>query len=135
MNMERQILLPAPIRRELDATFKCGRNELSRALTYKRNTRRANMLRVAALERGGVIYTGAHAPAGYCPDVDTHHDHTTRMMYQKIGERVELQVSKDTNAASILIDGQHVASFNDMTIRSWGDVLYSLQQIYNQLNA
>jgi len=82
-----------------------------------------------------VIYTGAHAPNGYCPNVETRHDHTTRTMSQMIGDRVELRVSKATNEATIVIDGEQVAAFDDMTIDTWGDVLYSLQQVYNQLIA
>ena len=57
------------------------------------------------------------------------------MLYQTLGNRVELQVNMDTNVATIVIDGEVVATFNDMTIDTWGDVLYSLQNIYNQLNA
>ena len=44
-----------------------------------------------------------------------------------------LEVSRHTNMAKIIIDGKVLASFDDMTLDSWGDVLYSLQKIYNQL--
>ncbi len=135
MNMEKQILLPPAIQKEMNATFKLKGTTLWRALTYRRNSPKAKMLRIAALERGGVIYTGAHAPKGYSPDVDTRHDHVNGMMCQSIGERVELQVTRPGNVATILIDGEPVATFDDMTIGSWRDILYSLQQIYNQLNA
>ncbi len=111
----------------MNIRHKCGENELNRALTYARNSPRAKMLRIAALE------AGAHAPREYCPDVDTRHDHVKGMTYQKIGERVELQVTRPGNVATILIDGEPVTTFDNMTLRSWGDVLYSLQQIYNQL--
>jgi hypothetical protein len=57
------------------------------------------------------------------------------MMYQNFGDRVELQVNRETNAATIIIDHEPVVTFNDMTVATWGDVLYSLQKIYNQLNA
>ena len=50
--MEKQILLPVIVLRELKDTFKVGRNDLRRALNYERNSRRAKMLRSAALERG-----------------------------------------------------------------------------------
>lgn len=93
------------------------------------------MLRAAALKRGGLIFTGERAPQGYCPNVETRHDQVRGMMYQTFGDRVELQVSRETNAATIIIDNEPVATFNDMTLDTWGDVLYSLQKIYNQLNA
>ncbi|MEG1842547.1 MAG: hypothetical protein RR221_07540 [Alistipes sp.] len=133
--MEKQILLPAAARRELVVTFKSSRCELGRALTYTVNSKRAKVLRAAALQRGGLIYTNEQAPQGYCPNVETIHDHRQGIMYQSFGGRVELQVNRATNAATIVIDGATVATFNDMTLSTWGNVLYSLQQIYNQLNA
>lgn len=42
-------------------------------------------------------------------------------------------MNRETNAATIIIDHEPVATFNDMTVATWGDVLYSLQKIYNQL--
>ncbi len=131
--MKKQILLPPSILRELRETFKVGRNDLRRALNYERNSDRAITLRRAALERGGLIYTGIKAPQGYIPPVETKFDAGT--MYQFLGNRVELRLNKETNEARIIIDSIEIAKFNDMTTESWGDVLYSLQQIYNQLNA
>lgn len=133
--MTKQILLPDSVKREMTETFSLGRNELQRALTYSRNSPRANMLRAAALDRGGLIYTGAHAPNGYCPDVETTFDHAAGTMRQNFGQRVELLVQRPTNEATIIIDKHPVATFSDMTLGTWGNVLYSLQKIYNQLNA
>lgn len=133
--MKKQILLPTAKLRELREAFNVGRNDLRRALNYDRNSDRARMLRAAALERGGLIYTGEHAPQGYCPNVETKHDQARGMMYQTFGDRVELQVSRETNVATIVIDNEPVATFNNMTLGTWGDVLFSLQKIYNQLNA
>lgn len=135
VNMTKQILLPAAVLREMREKFKVGRNDLRRALNYERNSDRAKMLRAAALERGGMIYTGEHAPAGFCPDVETVHDHCRGIIHQTFGNRVELILERKTNKATVIIDGNRVATFYDMTIKSWGDVLYSLQKIYNQLNA
>lgn len=131
--MKKQILLPPSVLRELRETFNVGRNELWRALNYERNSNRANTLRKAALERGGLIYTGVKAPKGFLPLVETKFDAET--MYQFFGNRVELRLNKATNESKIIIDSVEVARFNDMTTESWGDVLYSLQQIYNQLNS
>ena len=46
---------------------------------------------------------------------------------------MELHVNMKTNAAAIIIDHQPVATFNDLTLAMWGDVLYSLQMIFNRL--
>ena len=56
--MKEQILLPPAVAAELRKTFKIERNTLRRALIYESNSDRARMLRAAALERGGVVYTG-----------------------------------------------------------------------------
>lgn len=133
--MKKQILLPTAGLRELREAFKVGRNDLRRALNYERNSDRARMLRAAALQRGGLIYTGEHAPKNYCPNVETTHDHTNGVMLQSFGDRVLLKLYRKTNVAKIVIDGNEVATFNDMTLSTWGDVLFSLQKIYNQLNA
>lgn len=131
--MKKQILLPPAVLRELRETFKVHPVVLNRALKYECNSRRDNMLRTAALQRGGMIYLGIPAPKGYCPPVETTHDHARDMMIQSFGDRVELHVNTKTNAAAIIIDHQPVAIFNDMTVATWGDVLYSLQMIFNRL--
>lgn len=133
--MEKQILLPANIRREMAEQFKASRNEMRRALNYTINSKRAKMLRAAALQRGGLIYTGMVAPAGYMPDVETHFDHSAGVMHQTLRGRVRLSVNLKENITTIYVDDKQVTKLDDMTIASWGNVLYSLQQMYNQLNA
>ncbi len=131
--MEREILLPNRIQRSLSAEHKCSENELNRALKYQRNSPRAKRLRRAAIERGGLIFTGERKPQGFMPDADTRFDHSEEVMYQKFGNRVELQVSRKTNTATVFIDGELVATFENYTMRDWQDSVYSLQQIYNKL--
>ena len=114
--MTRQILLPTSVRMEMVKTFKITRSTLDRALKYKGNSARDNMLRKAAFQRGGVIYLGITAPKGYLPDVD-----------------IEVVVHLGSNRTTIHIDGQRVASFDDLTVSTWGNMLYSLQLIYNRL--
>ncbi len=133
--MEKQILLPGAVKREMEATFKVDRCTLGRALKFERNSRRDKMLRAAATERGGLLFTGERKPKGFMPDVDTLHDHVGRTTYQWFGDRMEVRISKDTDTATVFIDGELVAIFEEMTTSVWGDMLYSLQQIYNQLNA
>ena len=90
----------------------------------------------AALEPRRVnLYRASMRQPTFVQPAETRFDHVRGMLYQTLGNRVELQVNMDTNVATIVIDGEVVATFNDMTIDTWGDVLYSLQNIYNQLNA
>lgn len=129
--MNKQILLPAQEVRRINKEFKTSTNELARALQYQRNSDRARMLRKVALERGGLIYTAAVAPAGYMPDVETRFP--VGYMVQSFGGRVVLSLNRATNEATLSVDGAAVASFNDMTTESWGSVLCSMQQMYNTL--
>lgn len=131
--MEKQILLPAAEKSRINKEYKASRNELSRALKYERNSSRAKLLRAVALEHGGLIFTGATAPADYVPNVET--SFPCGFMKQSFGDRVRLTVNLSTNVADVYIDDKKVATFGDMTISSWSDVLFSLQQVYNQLIA
>lgn len=65
--MTRQILLPTSVRMEMVRTFKITRSTLDRALKYAINSSHANMLRTAAIQRGGRVYTGQVAE----PDAET----------------------------------------------------------------
>ena len=129
--MNKQILLPYAIKKELSKTFSSSRHELNRALTYAINSPRAKELRAAALERGGLIYTAVVAPSGYMPDVETRFP--MGYMVQSFGDRVVLSLNRATNVATLSVDGAEVASFNDMNLGTWGSVLYSMQQMYNTL--
>lgn len=127
----KQILLPTAVRMEMVRTFKITRTTLDRALKYNGNSARDNMLRAAALQRGGVIYLGVPAPNGYVPEVAT--TFKNGYMRQRFGERLEVVLHLESNKASLKIDGREAARFDGLTVGAWGNMLYSLQQIYNKL--
>ena len=56
--MSKQILLPVSVKAEMVRTFKITRMTLDRALKYTINSSHANMLRAAAIQRGGRLFTG-----------------------------------------------------------------------------
>ena len=56
--MSKQILLPVSVKAEMVRTFKITRMTLDRALKYTINSSHASMLRAAAIQRGGRIFTG-----------------------------------------------------------------------------
>lgn len=133
--MAKQILLPTAVKSEMVQTFKITRMTLDRALKYTIHSARSKVLRAAALQRGGVIYTGIIAPKGYLPDVETTFDQVRGIIHQTLGPRVELEISRETDRATLFIDGEMVTTFDNMTVAAWGNVLYSLQQIYYRLNS
>lgn len=116
--MTKQILLPSDTLRELRETFKVHAVVLNRALKFERNSKRDKMLRAAALQRGGLVFT----------------NESTSQVFANFGERVELELCRP-NIARVIIDGKTVATFSEITPSNWSNVLSSLQQIYYQLNA
>lgn len=116
---------------EMVRTFKITRSTLDRALKYTGKSARDNMLRKAALQRGGLIYLGVPAPNGYLPEVATSFENG--YMRQRFGERLEVILHLESNRAILKIDGQEAAKFDGLTVGAWGNMLYSLQQIYNKL--
>lgn len=131
--MSKQILLPVSVKAEIVRTFKTDRSTLHRALNYSIDSPTARMLRAAALERGGLIYRGHRAPAGSRPDVETSFDRSRNVLRQAFGRRMSVEVDLNTNRAVLFVDSQDVAHFEQVTANDWGDVLYSLQQLYNRL--
>lgn len=100
----KQILLPTTVRMEMVKTFKITRSTLDRALKYKGNSARDNMLRKAAFQRGGVIYLGITAPKGYLPDVDTTFENGC--MRQKFGHRIEVVVHLEATGRQSTLTGR-----------------------------
>lgn len=56
--MAKQILLPTAVKTELANAFKIDRMTLDRALKYTINSPRSIMIREAAIQRGGRVFTG-----------------------------------------------------------------------------
>lgn len=53
-----EIMLPQKEKRELREDFKVSKVTLWKALTYQSDSTKAQMLRKAAMERGGKVYNG-----------------------------------------------------------------------------
>ena len=131
--MEKQILLPMKVKQEMMRTFGVGRKVLGTALKYQNDSNNAKMLRAAALQRGGVVYTGESAPAGFVPKIKT--SATGEIMTQLLGECIVLCTNKKLNRVRLFINNEEVLVEENVTIRHWGDMLYSLRSLYEKLNA
>ncbi|MCI1778489.1 MAG: hypothetical protein LKI53_00865 [Bacteroidales bacterium] len=132
--MDKQILLPFEVRRELSKTFRCSRNELNRALTYKVNSSHANLLRSAAIERGGLLYFGTQTPKGNSSIIRTRYDNEEGCIYQLFGDVMKLVVNLgDDCNVDVYVSDRLVASYRHVTVLQWADVLFSFEQIYNRV--
>lgn len=132
--MEKQILLPVTVLRELKDTFKVGRNDLRRALNYERNSKRAKMLRSAALERGGLIYTKGGTGEG-CHLVSVEGGtENGRRIYRLFKQGMELEVDCGMEHLTVK-SGEIVCMVCDVDVQSWKEVLYFVQKVYNGWNS
>ena len=131
--MAKQILLPTEVRTQIATTFKISRTALERALKYQGNSSRDRMLRAAALERGGVAYLGESVSNGFMPKVETVGNY--RVLTQRLTDRVALRINRETDTVSLLIDGQEAMTQKEVTLKQWGDILYSLRHLYDKLNS
>lgn len=131
--MAKQILLPTEVRTQIATTFKISRTALERALKYQGNSSRDRMLRAAALERDGVTYLGESVSNGFMPKVETVGNY--RVLTQRLTDRVALRINRETDTVSLLIDGQEAMTQKDVTLKQWGDILYSLRHLYDKLNS
>lgn len=132
-NVEKQILLPQTVKSEMQKTFGVNRCTLGRALKYEANSSQAKMLRAAALQRGGLIYSGNLTDRQVVPvDVLIEFDHEKGMMYQTIGERVRVEINQNTGDAAFFLDGEQIADFGRVTVAKWGNVLFCAEIVYRQ---
>lgn len=68
------------------------------------------------------------APAGYMPKCATRHDESRKTMYQYFsGNRVKFVVDNSTLRAEAIVDNRCIASWHDITLRQWSDILYTLE--------
>ena len=128
----KQILLPTKVKAELKKTFKIANYTVLRDyLTYKSNSGAAKVVRAAALQRGGLIYTGAPTPMPTC---ETRFYHEDNMMVQHFGDRVWINVYFDEDAnIDLLVDDEMVESHNDLSIPDFMRLQERAQQKANEL--
>ena len=124
--MEKQILLPPEVKKEMIKTFGVNEMALSRAFRFVLKTPKARMLRAAAIQRGGFIYVHRPVPQGWVPNVETINDGD--VMIQVLNERVQLKIDKTKNSLSLIVDGAEILIEENVTIQRWGEILYTLQQ-------
>lgn len=126
--MEKQILLPVRVKKEIMRTFDVDRKSLCVALNFAANSPRAKMLRAAAIQRGGKIYTGQMVPKAQSQSTDTVKDREVSV--RLIGGKVQLKIDIETNTVRLLVDGVEAFVEARVPIQEWSKTLcIALQQI------
>ena len=132
--MNKQILIPDAVKREMNKTFQLSENALNRALQYKVNSSKARMIRAAALERGGLIYLDKPMPIGNAPVWSTIFDHDKGRIVQDFDKGLQLTLSTETGVGILTLNGEEIARFEDVTTKKWSHLVANVQLIHNRLN-
>ena len=129
--MERQIIINGKKRQQLEKDFNVCRTTVWAALRYKTKGSKADMLRKAALERGGVEIFGN----GSEPNIklDTYWTEVPHQMHQVFCDRVKLIVDVDEGTATIKKDGNPVAIYKDVLMSQIRIIQAKAQEITNDL--
>lgn len=132
MDMSKQIFLSTEKKREIAKTFKVSRQTVWYALTFRTQSGVADMLRAAALQRGGVLL---NCNDGFEPHLkfDTYFNEVPRQMVQVFSPRVRMVVNLDKGAIIIEVDGKVAKSFDDVPIKELHIIQAEAQEIVNNL--
>jgi len=129
--MDKQIILSDGKKKELAAAFGYSRQTVWAALNYKTKSPVANMLRKAALERGG-IKIGANTDR-ITPDFETQFLTAEKLMLQRFTSRVQLIADLSTGEVNIHVDGEIIDTYANPRINELLAIQESVQHIANQL--
>jgi hypothetical protein len=129
--MGKHIYVPDNVKRELIDMFSTNKMTLWNALNFVSDSGFARTLRAAALQRGGLIYTG-QIPDGYLPDINAEHDRQKGIVIQSFGDQARITISK--SQATIEVEGCNPVVIDNVTTGNWMQLLYGVQIVVNNLN-
>lgn len=129
--MNKQIILSDEKKKELAATFGYSRQTVWAALNYRTKSPVANMLRKAALERGGILI-GENTDK-ITPDFETRFLTAEALMVQRFTNRVQLVADLTTGDVKIHVDGEVVETYSNPHINELSAIQENVQHIANQL--
>ena len=101
----KEIMLPNEAKKKLAEDFGVSGVTLWKALKYETSEGKSNLLRKAALERGGRVYDGTPSPESWSPNCETTHQTAESTMTQVFSDRVKLIVDRKNDKVAVFIDG------------------------------
>ncbi|CCZ10487.1 hypothetical protein [uncultured Culturomica sp.] len=129
--MEKQIILSDEKKKELAASFGYSRQTVWAALKFKTKSAVANMLRKAALERGGIMI-GENTDK-VTPDFETRFLTADQLMIQKFTPRVQVVADLATGDVKVNVDGEAVEVYENAKLSQFPAIQETAQHIANQL--
>ena len=129
--MEKQIILSDEKKKELAASFGYSRQTVWAALKFKTKSAVDNMLRKAALERGGIMI-GENTDK-VTPDFETRFLTADQLMIQKFTPRVQFVADLATGDVKVNVDGEAVEVYENAKLSQFPAIQETAQHIANQL--
>ncbi|MDH6357213.1 hypothetical protein [Parabacteroides sp. PF5-9] len=130
--MDRQIILSDEKKREITDTFGYSRQTVWAALHYKTKSPVANMIRKAALERGGILIGETKCPDGITPHFETVFHTAENLMVQTFSDRVKLVADLTTGLVTVYTDEEVVDTYDNPQITELSAIQQNVQHLANQ---
>ena len=132
----KEIMLPAEVKKSLERDFGVSGVTVWKALTFSSTQGKSNLLRKAALERGGRIYDGTPSPESWAPDCKTTHQNSDQTMTQTFSDRVKIVADFKNDKVGVYVDGDVKVSesLSAMSIPEFMKLQVHAQEAANQLN-
>lgn len=130
--MSKQIFLSTEKKKEIAKTFKVSRQTVWYALTFRTKSSVADMLRAAAIQRGGVLL---NCDGDFEPNLkfDTYFNEVPRQMVQVFSPRVRMVGDLEKGEITIEVDGKVTKRFGDVPIKELHFIQAEAQAIENSL--
>ena len=133
--MSKEILASSEIKKQLVVDFKTSSVSVWKALTFKTESRFANMIRKAALERGGRFSDGTPSLESWSPNCETTFQTASSTMTQVFSDRVKIVADFKNDKVAVLIDGNPKVSgiLSEMSIPEFMKLQKNAQEAAGQL--
>lgn len=133
--MDKQIIVDGTIKESLCKDFGVTRVTLWSALTFKTQGGKANMLRKAALERGGVLVDpNNNRTADRIPmDFETTFQTADKTMTQVFSDRVKIVLYQEVGRTVVLVDNEPKMTSDNLSIAEFMALQQEVQRVANGL--
>ena len=135
MAIKKQIFLPAEVKKEMIETFRTTKETLWSALNFTTKSSFANMLRTAAYERGGVLYTGPKHEREFIPNCETTFETAEHTMTQSFGGGVRLVANLENGEVAFYVEGELKTTYENPSLTEFGEIQMMAQGLAVELSS
>lgn len=134
----KRIILSKGKQARLCRMFGTSRVTVWSALNYVTNSELSEKIRRAALADGGTVECRISVPENFIPNCRTDYMHggdgRVQRVLQTFSNGVRVEFDSDRCTAIILRGGRPVKTYEEVSIRDWGDIVFEAQSLADSLN-